>query len=412
MKRLRLNIVFLLLLVLSNLILFAQGGSNYSIFGFGDLQSTSSASSSGLAETSIAFPIDHSINTVNPALWSKVYKTRIQTGYNFNQNIISDENNNLLFQNNGQVNTFKTIFVIDTGMGIAVSFGLMPYTKVNYLIASPVKLNYQDISTKGKITYLGRGGISMGYIGVSSKILNNLSVGGMLFSTFGTIKNSISTTFDDISYYTSTSNIDYNFNGLGYKFGFLYEAISNLYFGGFYELHQRLDYKKELTYISEIQPDTNFTGSFSAISPQAYGIGISYKTGKFRLGADYKSYLLSDMQFNKGPYTEYNNLNIFSFGISRLGNRRLGTDFVNRIDLNFGLGLKQQYYTIKGVNLTDYYASFGMGIPLVGSTYIDLATTFGSRGSLSNKMVREFYGKLSVDISLGETWFKSFHHKY
>jgi len=412
MKKILLNIIVVLILTFSDVFLFAQGGSNYSIFGFGDIQSSSSAAYRGLAETSIAFPINHSISTINPALWSKIPKTRIQTGYNFNQNLISDDKNNLLLQNNGQVNTFKTVFVIDTGMGIALSFGLMPFSTVNYLIASPIDMDYRGINTKGKIIYQGQGGISMGYLGASSKVLENLSLGAMIFSTFGTIKNSISTTFDNNSYYTSSSDIDYNFNGLGYKFGFLYEPITNFNIGGFYELHQNLDYEKNLTYVSEIQPDTSFTGSFSAFRPKAYGFGISYKTGKFRIGADYKTYNLSDLNFNKGPYTEYNNMNIYSIGVSRLGNNSVGFDFIDKIDFNFGIGYKQQYYTIKGVGLSDYFASFGMGIPLVGSTYIDVSTIFGSRGSLSNGLVREFYGKLTVDISIGETWFKPFRRKY
>ncbi len=412
MKILRSNIIISLLLVFSNILLFAQGGSNYSIFGIGDIQSSSSAAYRGLAETSIAFPIDHTINTLNPALWSEVTKTRIQTGYNFNQNIITDNRNNILYQNNGQVNTFKAIFVIDTGMGIAFSFGLMPYSTVNYLIASPIDMNYNDISTKGKILYQGRGGISMGYLGMSSKILNNLSFGAMIFSTFGTINNSITTVFDDIAYYPATTYTNYNFNGLGYKFGLFYEPIADFNIGAFYELHQKLNYDKDLTYISELQPDTSFTGSFSAINPQAFGVGISYKIGKFRLGADYKRYNLSNMQFNKGPYTEYNNLNMYSIGLSRLGNKSVGVDFFDKIDYNFGLGYKQQYYRINGVNLSDYFASFGMGIPLVGSTYIDAAFILGSRGNFSNNLLREYYGKLTIDISIGETWFKSFHHKY
>ena len=150
MGKIRFIIISVLAVFLQINSLYSQGGSNYSIFGVGDIYSSASAYYEGLGGTSIAFPSEHSINTKNPALWSLVKNTRLHAGYRFHQNLVTKGENQLL-QNNGQVDGVFSIFAIDSAMGLAASFGIYPYSSVNYLISTPLAMVNQALELNGFI---------------------------------------------------------------------------------------------------------------------------------------------------------------------------------------------------------------------------------------------------------------------
>ena len=400
------------ILLLNSLHLYSQGGSNYSIFGIGDIETSPGAAYESLAGTSIAFPTEHSINSLNPAIWSKLPKTRLMTGYKFNQHLVQDEKENILFQNNGKISTLSSVFVIDTGMGIAVSLGINPYSGVNYLIESPVSVSFEGIEVTGNSLYQGLGGLSMGYLGASVNVFKNLSVGASAFTTFGIIKSLITTSFNDDNFFQVSTITENKFNGYGMRFGLLYEPINGLNIGLFSEQHFKLQYEQNQIFESSFTSDTVTVKSINVALPNAYGIGLSYLLGKFRIGADIKSYQFENLDYNPGPYTKYSNLMIYSIGFSRLGNKSTGADYIDKITYNLGLGYKQLYYQVKGNQIADMFFSVGANIPIVGTSIIDASITFGNRKMVNDFLVNEFYGRLSVDISIGETWFKPIRREY
>ena len=93
--------IIVILFILTNAALFSQGGSNYSIFGVGELNYVNGAKYDALGGTSVAFPHATGINLSNPAMWSENEDTRIQLGYKFNQSLVSNQNQDL-YQNNNQ----------------------------------------------------------------------------------------------------------------------------------------------------------------------------------------------------------------------------------------------------------------------------------------------------------------------
>lgn len=400
------------ILFVSSQLLLSQGGSNYSIFGIGDIETSTGAAYEGLAGTSIAFPTEHSVNTLNPAVWSKLTKTRLLTGYKFNQHFIKDDDGKQLYQNNGKISTISTVFVIDTGMGLALSLGINPFSSVNYLIRVPMEISFEDISVDGNALYQGKGSLTMAYLGASLKLFNGLSVGASGFATFGVIKSSITTTFNDANFFVVENSTENKFSGYGFRFGVLYEPLENLYIGLTTEQHLGLGYDSEQIYNSNFSTDTSRTNSISVGLPNSIGAGFSYLTGKFRFGSDIKLYLLEGMDYNPGPYTKYRNMTVLSAGLSRIGNVSSSADFADKITYNFGIGLKQLYYELKGNQIDDIFVSVGANIPIVGTSILDASLTFGNRGMTSNGMVSEFYGRLSIDLSIGETWFKPLRREY
>jgi hypothetical protein len=53
-----------------------------------------------------------------------------------------------------------------------------------------------------------------------------------------------------------------------------------------------------------------------------------------------------------------------------------------------------------------------MGMPFADNGLLDVALVFAKRGSTNNGLVGEYYGKLIVDISIGEYWFIPFKREY
>ena len=402
--------VFILILVTTNPLL-SQGGSNYSIFGLGDIYSSVGAYYSGIGGTSIAFPSNNSINTCNPALWSTITTTRIKVGYLFNQHVnVTDQTS--LNQNNGKVDGIFGIFAIDTSIGASASFGILPYSSVNYLISSPVSVTTDGIEITGTTSYQGSGGLSTAYIGGSIRLFDNLAIGASGFLTFGFIKSSVETTLDDVYSYTTSTQKNDNFSGAGFRVGLYYSGIKNFGIGAFLEKQLPSNFDSEITYLSSLIGDTSFTQTLPITLPSSYGLGVSYHSGKFMFGADALIKDFTNFNYQGGPKTKFRNSKQLNLGLSRIGNISPGAEYLDKITYNFGFSYQSLYYTIAGVDIDDYSGSFGVELPIMGTAILDAAVTIGTRGTSSNGLIREYYGRLNVDISIGEIWFKPLKREY
>ncbi|MCX7735695.1 MAG: hypothetical protein N2319_03180 [Candidatus Kapabacteria bacterium] len=386
---------------------FSQGGSNYSIFGIGDQIKSIGAAYDGIAGTSIAIPSDYTINTNNPALWSFVTHTRLSAGYRFNQNYIESQNFSL-YQNNGKIDGVKALFSIDTSLGISATFGVLPYSSVNYLISTPVFKNIDGLELRGQNYYSGSGGLSQAFLGASIKLTDFASIGVMGLAAFGKISNSIRTIFYDYYGYSSETLFEDYFSGVGYKAGIYLKPINNTGIGLFYESNPNLDYQRKMSYYSQLVSDSSSSLNLSTNLPSRFGLGLSYTTGKILVGFDYIQQDFSNFDYKGGPAVKFKNYSSISFGIKRLGTKSSSAELADRITYNIGFGYNQLYYNISTKDINEIYGSFGFEIPIVGTAILNSAITFGSRGTTENGLLKEIFGRLNIDVSIGEIWFKPY----
>lgn len=403
-------IITVLLAGLSNL--YSQGGSNYSIFGIGDVSVNNSAYFNGLGGTSVGVKSDKQINMLNPALLAPLKTTRLQTGYLFNQNYVSSESSSL-FQNNGKVNGLNAVFALDTSMDIAVTFGLNPYSSVNYYISNPVSVTLDTNETyTGRANYLGLGGLSELQFGIAGKVFKDFYLGLIASYKFGKIQtiNTV-TIYDQYSFYSTSEKIN-KMSGAGLKMGMYYEPITNLGIGAFYNHNFKMTNDLEYKYGSQLLYDTSITSSGEIELPSSFGVGASYKSGKFLFAMDYLNQDFSNFDLNKSSKFTYQPLTQISFGFSRLGNPGFTAEYLDKITYNFGFGYKSLYYKVGEDLISDKYLSIGLELPIAGNSLINTTFVFGTRGTTNNKLVQEYYGKLYIDFSIGETWFKPFIREY
>ncbi len=52
-----------------------------------------------------------------------------------------------------------------------------------------------------------------------------------------------------------------------------------------------------------------------------------------------------------------------------------------------------------------------MSVPVVDQAFVDFAIIGGTRGTLSEDLLQEYYFRMNIDLSVGETWFKPFRKR-
>lgn len=391
--------------------LFSQGGSNYTIFGIGDLQNGLGAAFDGLGGTSIAVPFSHSISTRNPAQWSFITSTRLQAGYRFSQQLV-ENSTNTIYQNNGKVDGVLINFAVDTTIGAAIDIGFGPYSSVNYLISSPVSITDELGTVTGTMRYQGQGGLAQAYIGTSIRPIKNLSLGASIISLFGNTTKSNST-FLNIANGTptKTDQVD-TYNGMAFRLGLIYEPISNLFVGAYSEVHSNLDVTQNYLYYSSYLKDSTYSLDITKQLPNQYGIGLSYTTGKFMFAGDYMFQDFTNMDYNVSSSAKFRKYTSASLGISRLGNPNPSAPITDRTTYNFGISYKQNYLIVNKMEINELSGSFGFSIPIVGNAFIDAGFTLGVRGVTDNGLVNEKFGRMTISISLGDYWFTPFKRDF
>lgn len=401
----------ILFLLTTKTIIFSQGGSNYSIFGLGDINTTITSGYEGMGGASVAVPLPSTINITNPAMISQLTTTRLSTGYRFNQNFITTEKSNL-FQNNGNINGLLIAFVFDSTRKIAASMGVVPSTKVNFLISNEFKTQYLGQEIKGKTTYSGAGGLSSFFFNFGSRIVGRLYAGATLFGNFGSIVYSNEVTYTSsytfATYYTQE---DY-FSGLGYKIGTYLQATNEIGIGAYYGDYGKLSVERNKSYSSELLSDTTIIEQLDVVPPKVMGVGLSYRTGKFLLGLDYKQILAENLNYTNSTFARFRQGTEIAVGGVRFGNPSRRAEYLDRVDYRMGFTYTNLYYEVAGQNINEYKISFGMGMPFAESGMLDASVIFGNRGTTQNGLVSEYFGRLVIDFSIGETWFVPFKREY
>jgi len=390
---------------------FSQGGSNYSVFGIGDLFTGGNASYQAMGGTMTAVPNMYSINVKNPALWGTATATRLMAGYNFNQHLnVTDEST--LFQNNGQISGVYALFSVDTGLGISFSFGLHSISKLNYLISNNFQIENSELTQKGRNTFQGTGGLSSAYLGASVKLPANIYLGASLFNVFGPISTISKTEFLESNIYNYEVNKTDYASGLGGRFGLYYNGFKNIGIGAYYEHISDVDFQQETTYSSDIIADTTTTSKFKQKMPSTIGLGVSYQAGKFLLASDIALIRAKDMTYNAGVNSEFRDAIRLSFGFNRHGATSRASDYLDRISYKAGISYQQLYYRIGSSDINEFALSLGGEMPIGIGGILDVAFVFGTRGINTDNLIKEYFGRMFVEVSVGEIWFKPFRRRY
>jgi hypothetical protein len=390
--------------------------SPFSKFGIGDLTGTGIAQNQGMGGIGISNPSGAYLNNQNPALLVFNRLMVFHGGLQYEKIRESDGTNSQSFSS-GNMNYLAIGLPVKSGK-LTTSFGLMPYSHVNY------KLSFADYATGSTvpITRLesGSGGINQFYWSNGYAINRYLSVGAKAAYLFGSIVTQESNLFTSslVSTYSSVYVRDY-FHGFNFTGGIsfhkdtLFHKNYRLNIGFVYTpgttLHNEHYVRYELKSSAGPTIDSatvvkNAPGKTNI--PQNFGVGLSFgKIDKWTFGGDF-------------TYLDFTSFNGFtnSIGIPTVGYRSgIGfeftpdiydfTNYLSRITYRIGGAYQRMPYLVNGNPLRDVAGTAGFSFPVGRASTVDLGIRIGKRGVLPQSTVEENYFRVYFGITFNDQWF-------
>lgn len=389
------------------LVALSQGGSNYSSIGLGDIRRSVGALYDGMSGTSIAMPSDHGINIVNPALLGMSVFTRLQVGYKFSQHHVSD-NGNTVNQNNGEIDGLMALFAVDTAHGFGISFGVLPYSSVNYIVQRNLLTDIDGTPLSGRSVQTGTGGTTSIQIGASGRV-GDFYGGVSIQALFGVITLAEAIYADGLSELV-TSSASYDVRGVLFRGGIYYRATSALSLGAFVSGGPTGSMNIVNRASGDLSGgryfDSTIVSRSSTQFPVVLGIGASIRDGRSMYGIDLEWSDHSRVDVNPRADAGYARSLRATFGFNHPAASYTPT-FVDKLGYRAGFGYQRQYYSFKGADIDEYFASAGFDFPLGASATVDASVQGGYRGP-SNGNLYEYFLRITATFSIGETWFKPF----
>lgn len=402
---------------------FSQTANNpFSRIGLGEISSKRSISSLGMGGVGVSLPTVKSSNLQNPALLSN-YRLTIFEAAGIGE--YRDLQTNTIQTNDFGGNLGYLSLILPVYKKTAINVGFQPYSAVKYNAVSYELL--PNTPTFVKYDYAGTGGVSQVFLGVGSKIFQNLSVGAQLNYNFGAISNTSTSTLDDFRpSFIAQLNDRYNYSDFTYRLGIHYfikvfeNSQINLgvsYDGAaeFNATHFRAFERKNFNDIV-IDGDTLFSERKESIQiPDALTFGISLQRGYLEAASGTQNasysfnidYTMQDWSISNGSTIVGNNRLQNSYKISVGGevipNVR-NTNYLSRTTYRAGFSYSQTPLVINDESIEDMNLSIGFSLPVKNNfSSLNLYGAVGQRGSLNS--IKEKYIRFGLGISMSDRWF-------
>lgn len=405
-------------------------GSPYSRFALGDQQPLSLAHHRGMGGVTTAVYDSVALNLANPAALSDLKLTNIEFGAIGNISALAT-NTAKQYRSNFNFGYLMLGFPVTKRWGTAIGF--QPYAFTNYNIRSQVDSSFNTWEE----AYNGRGGINQLSWSNGVKVAKGLHLGATASFLFGTINQERLFFFPhpDSLFLFNVRNSDLlKVNDVQLSFGMQYRVDFK------YRRGERKGQLKGRSMVFGLTADLptllNGTSSFvserfttvgSAIRvvdtvsnrpgvqgtvqlPMSLSAGLSYNI-------DNKLLVATEMR-----YTEWSQFNIFGRPDSLQNSLQLaaGVQYIPKYDaigkenywqtIRYRAGLKYNSgsLVLKEQSINEVGMTFGVGLPMkraLARPYLNLSAEIGSRGTLTNGLVRERYTRLTLGLTLNDRWF-------
>ncbi|CAH8284025.1 hypothetical protein EV196_103354 [Mariniflexile fucanivorans] len=387
----------------------ALSSSPYSLYGLGLTNETSTGKVNGLGGLGIAMPSNSFINNSNPASFGNVLLNSFlyDFGFKAQTNFLEDGSR----QNSNITANFSNIalaFPLTKRSGFGIT--LIPLTSVGYSI-SDIETNIEGTSSSIFVTDIeGNGGINNLKLNYGYALTNKFRLGITGSALFGKI------TQTETDYLPSNTFIieDENYySGVRVGAGFQYDALKNLSIGGTVELPTSLNGTKSSTItLNTTDSTTDLTeNSESSIDdfnlPLELGFGLSTTFKKdFSLNVDYKKSFWDDTNQTDQLGT-YVNQNLFAMGLQYAAEKKV-SKFFNNLEYRAGFSINDGNLEVNNQRIKNSTLNLGIGIPLdpYTNSMINIGYTYGSKGQITNGLIKENYHLLSINLSLEGIWFQ------
>lgn len=388
----------------------AQGGAAYSSFGIGDFVESYGSAYQGMGGASIAVRSDYAQGGgLNPATLGFLTTTRLQVDFSLRQHLVEGLGGSTA-QNNSSLLGIAAGLSIDTSRKISVGVGLRPLTRVAY---STAKLSSQFVDNQevtARTVHTGSGGLSTLYLGASVGLPEDFIAGAEVRYNFGRMAQRSVTTFAGGSLLSSQVVDTDQMSSSGWSIGLSWQGIHKLSIGAVYGADGDLEINRSTLYqVSATRFDSTIESSAITAMPTFFGLGASYIFGNTMLTGEAVFRNFNGFNYRSGQGTaEFQSASRYTLGFAKMPSRDIEKNFFGNLGYSLGAGLINNYFSVRGQDIRDVYASLGLQIPIAGTSFLDASITAGIRGTVAQGMVEERYLRFAFSYSIGETWFKPF----
>ena len=401
--------------------------SPYTRFGLGDLASDGFGQNTAMGGAGIAIQDANKLNYVNPAAYAA--RDSMSVLLDFGMTAYTNEySTSILSRRWYNMNFHHIALSVPIGKYFALGTGIVPYSSVGYKI----KQEYNKLGTGDAIDYYfeGSGGILKYFAGISGKLFQRFSFGVNMNYLLGDISRERTISFPKNRGFAETQALEeITISNAYFGFGFQYkEVFSDKFFftlGATYDLEAKLNSAFSSSVTNHF-PGLNGTLNDSiSVSPDfdikfietEETINIPAKTG-FGLAFGIPEKLTVTGEYTIQDWASANNssLSAEGFDLASARSMRAGIEYTpdfnafrgyyNLMSYRLGGYMNDSYVKIGDYQLKDYGITFGVGLPL-GKTKssMNVAFTYGTRGTLENNLVKENYAILTFNVTLHDLWF-------
>jgi hypothetical protein len=372
-------------------------------------------------------PVFNNINLANPASYSDIHLTAFDIGASSSLYELSKSN---ISRKDFNATLSHILFAIPVNKKSALSFGIVPFSDLGYSFKVRTLVDTNAVEH----IYSGDGGLSKAYVGYGTMIGKHLSLGFNAGYLFGKLNNSLSTEFPTLVYpfvdpsaLNSRTESSNSIGGLNFDYGMQYftKVSSKVTFTLGYSANAKKTINSStnvvVTHYVKASPETELSAAdtlyytqgtkVKITMPVTQTFGFSFQQpNKWLFGADFSLANWADYrEGNKNPGLK--NSSTISAGGQITPNIN-SSNYLKVIDYRLGFKYDKTYINIKSTDINQTAFTFGFGLPLLSNrtTYykINFATEIGSRGTLSNNLVRERFTTFNIGFMMNDKWFQKY----
>ena len=386
--------------------------SPYSILGIGDIESKDYGKFFGMGSASTGIQSPTFVNLSNPASLSSLEPQKLNLDFNVrwrsSQFKLPTTDTFSSSTSDAQLERFSLTFRPTNSWGL--SFGLKPYSSVNYLLKDVITLPDGTTSSIQK-TVTGSGGLEQVYVANSFKLNKNFSVGLTTSFLFGSLKTA--TVYNYLDQGASITRNEYQIlKGFQFQGGFQYTGLisKNLRqtFGATVTIPTTLWGSYERTYVS-----TDTTLTTDTVQNERFKLPVQFSVGYSLVIHDAVTIAL-DYRYANWSQTALNYPNAvtapsqrFALGFQYAPLKNTGGQMREKYFLQAGVSYEQSYIQIANHQLNDMSATVGVGSNITRLINLYLGLEVGSRGNTNDGQIREQYTQISAGVTLKEFWYNT-----
>lgn len=387
-------------LLFSSFAVAQNGGTIESRYGIGELDLMSTTRQRGMGATAAALTSATDISLANPATWSSIDELRLEGGLSYEYLTLSKSDASVAI---GSIKGFSFVFPLEESLRLRLGSSIVPMSRSDYRTLGEGSIDGQTYS----VTYEGAGGISMFRAGLSAEPLPHVRFGAAYQYYFGTIEQISELRFDNGLWYNARQTRATNHSGSGVLLGLHYDGIRGLSLGATLRPATSLGASRNLI-IEYSTADSTLSGSGGTQDiPMAFSVGAAWQASdELLIAADYSRQDWSEAIVFDGKQNGLGEAYTVSVGAEWYPYKNdLDARTLSRTAFRLGFYLQQPYMAFNNETTQEYFITTGAGFPIFGSNRANIAIEYGWRGSETTALGTQSILRLSVSVSVGESWF-------